>query len=66
MKGNRFLVGICSNSIMILKPPFPHEAISKEEALNLAAYLISLTGASTQELEEALEDIGAGGLLEER
>lgn len=46
---NKFLVGLQNDNIVILNlGPLPHR-VSKESALNLAAYLVTLAGASDEE-----------------
>ena len=54
---NKYLVGIRGGNVVVLLPPRPGEGISKENALNLAAYLVSMAGASEEEFREVLQAV---------
>jgi len=46
---NKFLVGVLGITVRVFKPPMPHKCLSREDALNLAAWLVAMSGATEEE-----------------
>lgn len=57
---NKFMVSshFKSGEVVILNPPFYDKPISKEDGLNLIAYLALLLGISEEEFSIACKEIG--------
>lgn len=56
---NKFLVASTINNIVsLLNPPAPRQALTSDEALVLAAYLVALSGHEPDDLYPILEQMG--------
>ena len=54
---NKFLVSVKAANVIVLKPPEVAQPMNKEECLNLAAYLVTLSGATNEEFDETLKAV---------
>jgi len=56
---NKFMVaGGPNNLIAMLNPPAPRQAMTSDEALVLAAYLVAISQHEPSDLNEVLEQLG--------
>jgi len=51
---NKFLVGVLAGDIVIMRPK---QRLTKEEALNLAAWIVALADPSGEQWEKTLEAV---------
>lgn len=56
--GNEFFVGVQGESLILLVPPMPNQRLSRESALNLAAWLVALADVD-DEFGKILADVKA-------
>lgn len=54
---NKFAVGCYQDQIVIAVPPKRAEPLSKDDALNLAAWLVVMADLTSEDLRAAVEEI---------
>lgn len=60
MAGNEFMVGACGDEVRVMAwSKLPH-GVTRTQAVNLAAWLVAVAGASREEFLAQLEKVESG------
>jgi hypothetical protein len=54
---NRCMVGVVGDKVVLLNPPRPTVPMSRDEALTLAAYLVTMADPAGKRFAEILEAV---------